>query len=204
MRAKKKKRNKDTNIRYIPLSDMKAINAEYLEEMLNVKQKLNILKDAEIIKEMHAQLLSSYRGAIEMKTLNRKVDYDTEVAKIKARADEQTPVRRGWWWRLIGRWVTNRAQDIIEEQAELEAERIHGETEKELEEERNKLFPGKKKLSRREKRQLKQQQKLEKVIEQSDAVPTNEGLAEPPAAVQEEAPAPPTRKPRNKQQQLGV
>ena len=116
-----KKRNKRGE-RYLPLDDIKKIDDEFLSEMENVKRRLSNVKDLDIIKAFQQVLLSAYNAAIELKMLESEVDYEIRLAQIKARRQEVKPLRRGWWWRLIFQPLTNRAQDIIEERAELDAD----------------------------------------------------------------------------------
>ncbi len=179
MRAKKKKKKLEEKraIRYIPLDDIKTINTEFLTEMERVKQRLMTIKDPAIITAFHEVLLSAYNAAIAIKTYEREVDYDIKLAKIDARADERRPERRRHWYWLFSTY-SNRAQDIIEERAELEAERDHTEAEKKLDDDWEILFPKKEKKSKRKlRRQLKKQ--LEEAIKKADETPTNEAFEEP-------------------------
>lgn len=173
-----KKRNKRGE-RYLPLEDIKEINSKFLDEFESVKKRLNFIKDEATIKKFAEVLLSAYSATIELRTRERKVDYEIRLAKIEARADEQTPWRRGWWWRLLFRPLTNRAQDIIEERAEIEADNIHTAAETANKQARAKLQPERgKKLSKRElKRQLHKQ--LKTAIEQADSADVQGILNEP-------------------------
>lgn len=181
MRAKKKKKKLEEKrvIRYIPLDDIKEINDAFLTEMERVKQRLMTIKDPDIIAVFHGVLLSAYNAAIAIKTFEREVDYDIKLAETEARADELRPEqRRHWYW--LFRTFPNRAQDIIEERAELEAERVHSELEKLLDDDWACLFPKKEKLSKRElRRQAKKQ--LKAAIKKADETPTNEAFDEPAA-----------------------
>lgn len=174
-----KKRNKRGE-RYLPLDDIKKIDDEFLSEMENVKRRLSNVKDLDIIKAFQQVLLSAYNAAIEVKTLEREVDYEIRLAQIKARRQEIKPWRRGWWWRLIFQPLTNRAQDIIEERAELDADLAHTAAEKEIDNDRKQLQPEddeEKPSKRKLKRAMRD--KLKKVIETADNADVNEVLNEP-------------------------
>ncbi len=174
-----KKRNKHSE-RYLPLDDIKKIDDEFLSEMENVKRRLSNVKDLDIIKAFQQVLLSAYNAAIEVKTLEREVDYEIKFAQIKARRQEIKPWRRGWWWRLIFQPLTNRAQDIIEERAELDADLAHTAAEKEIDNDRKQLQPEddeEKPSKRKLKRAMRD--KLKKVIETADNADVNEVLNEP-------------------------
>lgn len=174
-----KKRNKRGE-RYLPLDDIKKIDDEFLSEMENVKRRLSNVKDLDIIKAFQQVLLSAYNAAIEVKTLEREVDYEIKFAQIEARRQEIKPWRRGWWWRLIFQPLTNRAQDIIEERAELDADLAHTAAEKEIDNDRKQLQPEddeEKPSKRKLKRAMRD--KLKKVIETADNADVNEVLNEP-------------------------
>lgn len=185
-----KKRNKHSE-RYLPLDDIKKIDDEFLSEMENVKRRLSNVKDLDIIKAFQQVLLSAYNAAIEVKTLEREVDYEIKFAQIKARRQEIKPWRRGWWWRLIFQPLTNRAQDIIEERAELDADIRHTALENEIDNDRKQLQPEddeEKPSKRKLKRAMRD--KLKKVIETADNADVNEVLNEPkpPASDVQEPP----------------
>lgn len=174
-----KKRNKHSE-RYLPLDDIKKIDDEFLSEMENVKRRLSNVKDPDIIKAFQQVLLSAYNATIEVKTLEREVDYEIKFAQIKARRQEIKPWRRGWWWRLIFQPLTNRAQDIIEERAELDADIRHTALENEIDNDRKQLQPEEDE-EKPSKRKLKRamRDKLKKVIETADNADVNEVLNEP-------------------------
>lgn len=174
-----KKRNKRGE-RYLPLDDIKKIDDEFLSEMENVKRRLSNVKDLDIIKAFQQVLLSAYNAAIELKMLESEVDYEIRLAQIKARRQEVKPLRRGWWWRLIFQPLTNRAQDIIEERAELDADIRHTALENEIDNDRKQLQPEddeEKPSKRKLKRAMRD--KLKKVIETADNADVNEVLNEP-------------------------
>lgn len=185
-----KKRNKHSE-RYLPLDDIKKIDDEFLSEMENVKRRLSNVKDLDIIKVFQQVLLSAYNAAIEVKTLEREVDYEIKFAQIEARRQEIKPWRRGWWWRLIFQPLTNRAQDIIEERAELDADIRHTALENEIDNDRKKLpSEDEEKPSKRElKRQLKKQ--LKKALKNADEAPLNEVLEEPVTETSDNKPGAP-------------
>lgn len=174
-----KKRNKRGE-RYLPLDDIKKIDDEFLSEMENVKRRLSNVKDLDIIKAFQQVLLSAYNAAIGLKMLESEVDYEIRLAQIKARRQEVKPLRRGWWWRLIFQPLTNRAQDIIEERAELDADIRHTALENEIDNDRKQLQPEEDE-EKPSKRKLKRamRDKLKKVIETADNADVNEVLNEP-------------------------
>lgn len=176
MRNKKKSKRRE---RYIPLSDIEKIDDKYLTEMENVKRRLNNVKDEAIINAVFNVLLSSYNAVIEIQTLEREVDYDIKCAKIEARRKELKPWRRCWLWRLIGRPLTNRAQDIIEERAAVEADIIHTEEERAIDEERKKLPQDEEKRLSARKIKSRMRDKLKAVIETADNADTSEAFTEP-------------------------
>lgn len=171
--------------RYLPLNDIKEINAEFLDELERVKKRLGFVKDKELSNAFQQVLLAAYSAAIEVRTCEREVDYDIKFAEIEARKQELKPWRRCWLWRLLFRPLTNRAQDIIEERAELNADVVHTAAEKEIVAERNKQpetvkTPSKRKL----RRELRKE--LQKIIEKADSADLNEAFTEPqPQVIQE-------------------
>lgn len=186
MRIKKRKKKDE---RYLPLDDIKKIDDEFLTEIENVKRRLGYIKDLNIIKTFQKVLLDAYNAAIEVKTLDREVDYDIKFAEIKARRDNIKPWRRCWLWRLLLQPLTNRAQDIIEKRAELEAEKRFSSEETELNARANEIYgQNSGKLSeRKRKKALKKYLELKRLFETS---------AEPADVPAEEPPEPPARKPR--------
>lgn len=122
---------------YALSEDIEKLHKRYEELFKQVKNSLNLSSD-QIEKEC-ATLSRKYDFELEELSKMRKVDYDKRQAEIDARAAEETPWRRGWWWRLIFQPLTNRAQDIIEARAELKANIAHTAAEKEIESDRKKL-----------------------------------------------------------------
>lgn len=180
-----KKQNKNDAL-YIPLDEIKKLNDEFLTELESVKRRLSVIKDPAIITEVHDVLLKAYKAAIDIKARESEVDYEIKRAAIEARASELKPVRHNWAWRFLFRPLTNRAQDIIEERAALDADIIHGEAEKAIDDDYKKHFPDTdEKLFKRE-LMRKMREKLKETIEKADATDTNEAFynepAEPPAA----------------------
>lgn len=209
MRIRKRKR---LTARYIPLEDIKAIEDDYLKEINAVRSRLAGCSDKELINAFYKVLINGYNAAIELKAIERAVDYDIKFAEIEARAAELRPWRRCWLWRLLFRPLTNRAQDIIEERAELDANISHTADEKKLAEDWKQLDSDK--LSKRELKKLARKQ-IKEAIKKADETPTNEAFDEPAGvlvldvatsknAPGHEPPAPPVRKPRKNNQQLGV
>lgn len=122
---------------YALSEDIEKLHKRYEELFKQVKNSLNLSAD-QIEKEC-ATLSRKYDFELEELSQMRKVDYDKRQAEINARAAEETPWRRGWWWRLIFQPLTNRAQNIIEKRAELNADITHSAKEKEIENDRKKL-----------------------------------------------------------------
>ena len=122
---------------YALSEDIEKLHKRYEELFKQVKNSLNLSAD-QIEKEC-ATLSRKYDFELEELSQMRKVDYDKRQAEINARAAEETPWRRGWWWRLIFQPLTNRAQNIIEKRAELNAVITHSAKEKEIENDRKKL-----------------------------------------------------------------
>lgn len=179
MSAKRIKRKSKQTARYIPLDDIKTIDDVFLNEINNVRMKLSGCDDEKLINAFNEVLVNGYKAAIELKALEREVDYDIKFAEIKAREDELKPVRHRRVWWLLFRRLTNRAQDIIEERAELDAHVIHTAAEKQIDEDWKRLFPDSEvKLSKREIKRLVRE-KLKAVIEQADKMETNEVLNAP-------------------------
>ena len=60
---------------YLPLEDLKKINSDYLDELENVKKRLNFVRDKEISEAFQKVILFSFSGAIELRTRAREIDY---------------------------------------------------------------------------------------------------------------------------------
>ena len=167
------------NIRYITLEDIKKIDSDFLDEMENVKKRLGYVKDPDVIKKFHDVLLNAYSAAIELKALEREVDYEIKLAEIKQRRLNEKPWRRCWLWRLLFQPLTNRAQDIIEERAELNADIAHKNAEQAIKDDRARELPdeNKKSSARALKREMKR--KLNEAIKQADNADVAEILTEP-------------------------
>lgn len=148
----------------------------YEQLFKQVKTSIN-LSETQIQKECETL---SLKYDFEVKELSklRKVDYDKEQAKIKAREAEQRPWRRCWLWRLLFRPLTNRAQDIIENRAELDADIIHTAEEKQIEDDLRRLSQDSEKLSKRELKR-KMREKINEVIKAADNAPMQETFEEP-------------------------
>lgn len=177
--------------RYLPLNDIKEINAEFLDELERVKKRLGFIKDKELSNAFQQVLLAAYNAAIEVRTYECEVDYDIKFAEIEARKQELKPWRRCWLWRLLFRPLTNRAQDIIEERAELNADVVHTAAEKEIVAERNKQAPVKTPSKRKLRRELRKE--LQKIIEKADNADLNEAFTEPQPESTEPAPSVPEK-----------
>lgn len=167
------------NGRYIPLSDIEKINSAYLDEIERVKMRLGGVSDKDLIDAFYNVLMNAYNSAIEIRMLEREVDYDIKFAQISERKRNLKPWRRCWLWRLLFQPLTNRAQDIIEERAELDADIVHTAAEKEIEREREKLpLNDSEELSKRELRR-KMKAELKAIIKQADNADVKEAFEEP-------------------------
>ena len=113
---------------YILNEDIEKLHERYEQLFKQVKTSTN-LSETQIQKECETLSLKYDFEVIELSKF-RKVDYDVQQAKIKAREAEQKPWRRCWLWRLIFQPLTNRAQDIIEKSEELKADELHSEQER--------------------------------------------------------------------------
>ncbi len=161
---------------YASNEDIEKLHERYEQLFKKVKNSPD-LSEKQIEKECDT-LSRKYDFELEELSKRRKVDYDKEQAEIKARAKEETPWRRGWWWRLIFQPLTNRAQDIIEKRAELDADRVHSDAEKAIEDDQKKLpTNSNKKLSLRKRKRA--QNELKKIIEAADDANGSEMFVEP-------------------------
>lgn len=189
LKAQKEKVNKPL---YLSNEDIEKLNARYDELYKKVKDSTH-LSTAQINRECEV-LLEKYNFEIEELSAMRKVDYEIRLAEIEAQAEELKPIRRKRW---VFRPFTNRAQEIIEERAELEAERIHGAAEKLLDVERELLFPGKEKtrLKRKKRNREEAQEQLEENRKQAEKkleeILRKADEEDEPAKVYEEPPAVP-------------
>lgn len=165
--------------------DIEKLHTRYEELFKQVKNSVN-LSEKQIENECET-LSRKYDFELELLSKTREVDYNIKLAEIKAKEAEQTPWRRGWWWRLIFRPLTNRAQDIIEERAALDAAVVHKREEKAIEDKRKELSDGSdKKLSKRKLKRI-MRDKLQEIIKKADDADVREAFSEP--AVQENADA---------------
>lgn len=172
-----------------------------------------------------AVLSEKYDFEIEHLSKSHEKEYRAKQATIEADNFEQIPWRRCWLWKLIGRPTTNRAQDIIELRAELEAEEKFAPEEERLDELEKKLFSGtgKKLTERKRKRLMQRYLKLRRKLIGNPAA-TCTALPVQPSATEEHAcdavhhcgdvgenlnvivtepPEPPARKPRKPTQTRG-
>lgn len=171
--------SKDKDTKYIPLEEINKINDAYLTELETVKKRLNFIKDPATIEAFQAVLLSSYNGAIEIKALECKVAHEIKVAEIEERRQILKPWRRSRIWRLLLQPLTNRAQDIIEERAELDADIIHSAAEEAIENDRRLHFPETAETKPKRKRLTEILEKLRRAINAADETDTNEAFEEP-------------------------
>ncbi len=161
--------------RYLPLDDIKQINVAFLDELENLKKRLGYVKDEAVIKEFHEVLLTAYTTAIELRMREREVDYEIKCAEINERRRELKPWRRCWLWRLLLKPLTNRAQDVIEARAEVDADYLHTKAETAIEYDRKELSAA-----------VEAKKRLEEIISRADCAEVNEVLNEEQA---QESPA---------------
>lgn len=167
--------------------DIEQLNNRYIELHKKI-ENANGLSDGQR-NRMDEVLIQKYDYELEELSDMREAEYLTRQAELKAHKKNITPWRRGWWWRLIFQPLTNRAQDIIEKRAELEAEKRFSSEETELNARANEIYgQNSGKLSeRKRKKALKKYLELKRLFETS---------AEPADVPAEEPPEPPARKPR--------
>lgn len=123
---------------YLTTDDIERLNDRFSVLFKKVRTDVD-LSPAQIEKEC-AYLSEKYDFEIQLLSDSRESDYLEQQAKINAKYDEQTPWRRCCLWALLFQPLTNRAQDIIEERAALDAEERFAPLERELEERAKKLF----------------------------------------------------------------
>lgn len=199
-----KKRNKRQG-KYIPLEDIEKIDTAYLDEIERIKKRLTGVSDKDLINTFYSTLLNSYSSAIDMQGLVREVDYDIKLAEIEERKHNEKPFRRCWLWRLLFRPLTNRAQDIIEERAELNADVVHTQAEKAIEDDRKNLPTSQdEQVGKPSKRKLKRamRNKLKAVIRAADETATSEAFNEPSEPQPQAQVQEPEKEPEQKQMQL--
>ncbi len=168
---------------YLLNSDIEQLNERYkalYKQVKNAFENNDFNKNQ--IEYSCEVLLDKYKFEIEELNAIREKEYLTRQAEIKARNAEQIPWRRCWLWRLIFQPLTNRAQDIIEERAALEAEKLFTDTEKELEAQAKTIYGDNvKTLSKRKRKKvLKKYLKLKQLLNKPDDVSDVE-QSEPPA-----------------------
>lgn len=226
MKPKKRK-----NGYYLLPSDIEELHERYSKLYKQISSNFENQDDttAQQLKRSCEVLLGAYNLEVEQLNDLRYAEYATRKARADAKDAEQIPWRRCRLWRLLGQPVTNRAQDIIEEEAAIEADKLFTAEEKKLDDEASKLYgENKKPLSkRRRKRALKKYLKYKRLlnlneeaaIERFEAALDKAGENAPPfteptepgnvatsesAEQATEPPEPPARKPRKTKQQLGV
>lgn len=158
---------------YLLNEDIEKLHERYEHLFKQVKTSSN-LSETQIQKECETLSLK-YDFEIKELSQKRKVDYDKRQAEIKAREAEEKPWRRCWLWRLLLRPLTNRAQDIIEDRAELEADITHTKAEKAIEDDREKF-----KADNPEKpKKRKPRAELKAIIKEADNADIKEAFEEP-------------------------
>lgn len=116
---------------YLLLSDIENLNSRYYLELDSLKRHSSGNSIPESMLEYMAEVIKqAYMREVEQLSEFRQVEFAVKASEAKARAREQSPWRRCWLYRLIFQPVTNRAQDIIEKSAELQADELHSEQER--------------------------------------------------------------------------
>lgn len=116
---------------YLLLSDIESLNKRYYIELDNLKKHSSGNSIPGPMLEYMAEVIKqAYMQEVEQLSEFRQVEFAIKAAETKARTQEQSPWRRSWLYRLIFQPVTNRAQDIIEKSAELQADELHSEQER--------------------------------------------------------------------------
>lgn len=133
----KHKKRKPVDL-YLTNEDIEKLHDRYEELFKQVKNSQD-LTPAQIEKECDV-LSRKYDFEIEDLSRFREAEFLKRQAEIKAKNAEQIPWRRSWLWRLLFMPLTNRAQDIIELKAQLDAEDLFAPMEKELDDRADKLY----------------------------------------------------------------
>lgn len=209
------KRKKRKNGYYLLTSDIEELEQRYskLYHQIQAAYETNDNTKAKLTRTCEV-LLGAYNIEVEQLNDLRYAEYAKRAARAEAKDAEQIPWRRCWLWRLLFRPLTNRAQDIIEKEAELEADKLFTYEEKKLDELASKLYGenGKKLSKRRRKRALKKYLKYKRLLNLNEeaAIERFEAALDiasenvPLFTESAEPPEPPARKPRKNNQQLGV
>lgn len=164
---KTKKKDKQPPL-YLPNGEIEKLNKRYELLVKQVKTAPD-LSPAQMERECEI-LLAKYNFEIEEKSKYYEADYWQQQAEIEAKNAEQIPWRRSWLWLLLGQPVTNRAQDLIEERAELEAEKLFIEEEQKLEKLKGEIYgeKGKELSERKRKKLLKKYLKYKRLLKIND------------------------------------
>lgn len=169
---------------YLSNEDIEKLNDRYIDLYRKIKNQETNIPQAQIDR-MCEVLLAKYNFEIEELSALHEADYLKRQAQIAAKNKQQTPWRRCWLWRLLFMPLTNRAQDIIEAEAKLDAEELFAPMEEELEKRAKKLYGE------------PEPPEAEKTAPETAEQVTPESASEP-STVAPEAPEPPIRKPRKK------
>lgn len=162
-RTEKPSKRKKSKL-YLTADEIDQLNNRYSAMFKKVGNDIDLSET----QRTNEQAYLSEKYDLEIETLSRlrEPEYLEQQAKIEAKYAEETPFRRCWLWALLFQPLTNRAQDIIEERAALDAEERFAPLEKELEERAKNLFGdnvyefSKRKRHRLLKKYLKLQRKL--------------------------------------------
>lgn len=108
---------------YLTNEDIEKLNDRYEELYKKVKNNSNISEEQQKL-EQHV-LLEKYAFEVAQLSKKRECEYCEWLAKIEAKGSYIIPARKThflWLRRLFRRPTQNRAQDIIDEEADLNAE----------------------------------------------------------------------------------
>ena len=133
----KRKRIKEIDL-FLPNEEIEKLNERYAFLYKRVKSSPDLSEDQ--IAAENEILRKKYDFEIKEISAQYEAAYKQRQAKIEAQNTEQIPWRRCWLWHLLFQPVTNRAQDIIEKQAKLDAEELFAPKEKELKTRSEKLY----------------------------------------------------------------
>lgn len=193
---------------YLLTSDIEELHQRYSKLYKQIQSDFENQDTTEQqLKRSCEVLLGAYNLEVEQLNDLRYAEYATRKARADAKDAEQIPWRKCWIRRLLFLPVTNRAQDIIEEEAALKADKLFTAEEKKLDDEASKLYgPDNKKPSdRKRKKILKKYLKYKRMLDNADKAEPSTVVAPMENAEQAtEPPEPPARKPRKTKQQLGV
>lgn len=175
LKSEKRQKGKQSKL-YLLNEDIEKLHVRYEELFKQVKNSQN-LSENQIAKECDI-LSQKYDFEIIELSNFREVDHEIKLAEIEARRRKLKPWRRCALWRLLFQPLTNRAQDIIDDRAKVDADSVHTAAENAINADRKRLLPdGDKKLSKREIKRI-MRGKLKAALKKADAMEQSEAFAE--------------------------